>query len=177
MDRNSLLIDLEYHANTIDAGRKGLATDGREHEGRINYEEGLFGAMLSFKEANASRDAHIIVEAEQVFREQELEFCEEADTATRSSLAAALRGCEDALCSLEVVKNAAIYKEAEKAHPKRPDLRIEGCPKDAFHQSCISNIARLRNADKVPEINMLEKALFAQRLDNMSVAQDAYLEL
>jgi hypothetical protein len=177
MDRNSFLSNLEACADTIDTGRKGLATNGKEHKGRLFYEKGIAGAMVSFQEANAARDVQILVEAEQVFRQQELEFCDGADVSTRSSLTAALRGCEDSLRSLEVVKNAVFYKEAEKTHPTRPDLRIEGCPRDAFHQACISNIARLRNACKVPGINMLEKALFTQRIDNMSAAQEAYLEL
>jgi len=177
MDRDSLLSDLEDYASDIDAGRKGLTMDGREHEGRIFWEKGISGAMASFQEANVSRDAQTIVMAELVFRQQEMEFCDESDTSTRSSLTAALRGCEDSLRSLEVVKNASSYQDAEKTHPTRPDLRIEGCPKDAFHQACIANIVRLGNACKVPGINRIEKALFAQRIDNMSVAQDAYLEL
>jgi hypothetical protein len=177
MDRDSFLSNLEAYADTIDTGRKNLAIDGMEHKGHLLYDKGIAGSMASFREANASMDARILIEAEQVFRQQELECCDETDAATRSSLTAALRGCEDALRSLEVVKNAAFYKEAEKTHPTRPDLRIEGCPKDAFHQACISNIIRLRNACKVPGISMTEKALFGQRIDNMSTTQKSYLEL
>jgi len=177
MDRISFLSDLAAYADTIDTGRKNLAIDGMEHKGHLLYDKGISGSMNLFKVANASVDSQLLIEAEQVFRQQELECCDAADAAAQSSLSAAIRGCEDALRALEVVNNAAFYKEAEKTHPTRPDLRIENCPKDAFHQACISNIARLKNACKVPGISMLEKALFTQRIDNMSVAQEVYLKL
>jgi hypothetical protein len=38
MDLVSFLNNLVSHANDIDMGRKGVTTDGEEHEGRIAYQ-------------------------------------------------------------------------------------------------------------------------------------------
>jgi len=177
MDRDSLLTKLERDVSNIDAGRKGLTMDGREHEGRIFLEKGISGAMASFQEANASRDAQTIVMAELVFRQQELHFCDTADAKARSSVTAAIQDFEGALRSLEVVKDGGLYRIADKTYTIRSDRRIEGCPNDVFHQAVSSNMVRLNNSLKATEISMRDKGLLEQRLANMGTARKVYLEM
>ncbi|MDR1047627.1 MAG: hypothetical protein LBL64_07615 [Treponema sp.] len=121
MDPVGFLGNLVSHAVDIDIGRKGLATDGEEHAGRIHYEEGISGSLTSFREAQDSADPQILVLAELIFLQQEFQFCDEADSVTRSSLTQAIQSFEDALRSLEVLGKPAVYREAEK--PILPPLK------------------------------------------------------
>jgi len=115
--------------------------------------------------------------AELVFLQRELHFCEEDAKEARGSLRAAIRNGEDALRSWEVVKDASLYRVAEKTYLTDPQIRIEACPRDAFHQACTSHLARLGNSLRTPGMNKMEQALLRQRIDNMYTAQDAYLGL
>jgi hypothetical protein len=108
--------------------------------------------------------------------QQELQFCHETDTDTKSSLTQAVQSFEDALRSLEVVEDAALYQGAEKAWPTSPKYRIQGFPKDAFHLACIAHRTRFRNVLRAPGINMIEKAALNQRAANMTTAQSGYIE-
>jgi hypothetical protein len=45
MDLVGFLNSIAYRSNSIDLGRRGLAADGEEHEGRIHYEDGISGAL------------------------------------------------------------------------------------------------------------------------------------
>jgi hypothetical protein len=176
MDLTGFLSNLVSHAVDIDIGRKGLTTDGEERAGRIHYEEGISGSLTSFREAQASADPQILVLAELVFLQQEFQFCDEADSVTRSSLTQAIQSFEDALRSLEVLAKPDAYREAEKTHPTASKNRIHGFPKDAFHIACISHRTRLGNTLRSPGINMIEKAVLQQRATNMRTAQGSYIE-
>jgi hypothetical protein len=87
-----------------------------------------------------------------VFLQQELQFCNVNDTDSQSSLSQAIQSFNDALRSLEAVQDAG-YKIAES------------------HRTRIQNILR------VPGMNMTEKAVYQQRLANMTAAQNSYLAL
>jgi hypothetical protein len=163
MDRTGLLNNVLDGANNIDVGRKGFAVPGEERQGRILYEDGIALAMSTFQEAQRIADPQTIILAEVYFLTQEMEFCAKGDTDTRNSLTHALQGFRDALRSLEVVEDAVMYKSAEKTHPTDPKKRIQGFPKDAFHQACTSHNTRLRNILRTPGIEMQEKALLKQR--------------
>jgi hypothetical protein len=112
----------------IDVGRKGLATNGEEHNGRIHYESGISAALSAFREAQSSADPQTLILAELAFLQQELQFCHETDADTKSSLIQAIQSFEDALRSLEVVEDAVIYQGAEKTYPTSPKYRIQGFP-------------------------------------------------
>jgi hypothetical protein len=176
MDLTGFLNDLADFSNTIDIGRKGLATDGEEHEGRLNYEEGISGAFASFQKAHTSAEPEVIVLAELIFLQQELRFCHEADAITRSSLTQAIQSFEDALRCLKIVENKSAYRSSEATYPTAPKYRIQGFPKDAFHLACISHRTRLQNVLRAPGINMTEKAVLQQRIENMSAAQGSYTQ-
>lgn len=75
MDLISFLADLVYYTNFLDQGRKGLDTDGDEHQGRLNYETGIAYASTAFKEAQAGGDPETIILSELTFLQQELHFC------------------------------------------------------------------------------------------------------
>jgi hypothetical protein len=188
MDLAGLVNSILSAVESISIGRKGLATDGRERKGRISYEAGISGALTAFQEASNHRtegsrfastaDPQTIVLAELTFLQQELQFCHEADTDTKSSLTQAIQSFDDALLSLEAVKDAASYKKiADKTFPPSPKYRIQGFPKDAFHLACIAHRTRLHNVLRSPGINMIEKAVLTQRAANMTAAQGSYIEL
>jgi hypothetical protein len=160
----------------IDRGRKGFTTDGEEHEGRLAYEKGITTASAAFAEARSTAAPQTIMLVEEAFIEQELQFCSEQDTYTRSSLKAALQSFDDAFLSLEAVEGAG-YREADKTWPHNPKYRIQGYPKDAFHIACIAHRTRLNNVLRSPGINMIEKAVLQQRAANMTAAQTTYTEL
>jgi hypothetical protein len=108
--------------------------------------------------------------------EQELQFCDDADTYTKSSLKAAIQSFDDALRCLKTVEDAAGYRCAETTHPTHQRYRIHGLPKDALHLACIAHRTRLRNSLRTPGINMQEKAVLQRRAANMTAAQTSYIE-
>jgi hypothetical protein len=175
MDLTGLLNSILSSAADIDVGRKGLATDGREHEGRLAYEDGIAAASIAFNEALSTGNPRTIMLAEEAFVEQEFQFCSKQDINTRSSLARALQSFEDAFLSLEAVEGPG-YKEADKTWPHNSKNRIQDFPKDAFHQACIAHRTRLQNSLRTPGVNMIEKAVLEQRAGNMTAAQRCYLE-
>ncbi|GHV71642.1 hypothetical protein AGMMS49928_24370 [Spirochaetia bacterium] len=176
MDLTGLLNSILSSVTSIDTGRKGLATNGGEHEGRLAYEAGIAAASVAFNAALSTANPQTMLLAEEAFVEQELQFCSEQDTHTRSSLTQALQSFEDAFLSLDVVEDPAGYKAADKTWPHTSKNRIQGFPKDAFHQACIAHRTRLHNSLRTPGINMIEKAVLGQRASNMTAAQGSYIE-
>jgi hypothetical protein len=176
LDRTGLLNNIFAGASYIDSGRKGFAVPGKERQGRISYEDGIALALAAFQEAQRSADPQSIILAEVAFLSQELQFCAEGDTSAQSSLTYALQSFRDALRSLETVEDAAAYRSAETTYLTDPKKRVQGFPKDAFHEACGSHKTRLHNILRAPGIEMLEKALLKQRTVNMKAAQDAYVE-
>ena len=156
-------------------GRNGLATDGAEREGRISYEKGIANALSTFQEAKTGDDLKTLMLTELAFLQQEFQFCNEADTFAKSSLAQAIQSFDDALLSLEAVEEPG-YKTANKTYPHNPKYRVKNYPKDAFHLACIAHRTRLQNVLRSPGINMTEKAVLQQRNANMVVAQRNYIE-
>jgi hypothetical protein len=175
MDQAGLLDRILSAAEWINSGRKGFATDGQEHEGRLSYEKGTAAALAAFTDARVAADPKTIMLVEEAFVEQELQFCSERDAHTRSSLTQALQSFDDAFLSLEAVEDAAIYQGADKTWPHSAKNRIQGFPKDSFHQACIAHRTRLNNVLRSPGINMIEKAVLEQRAANMTAAQGGYI--
>jgi hypothetical protein len=176
LDRLGLLDSLVSSATDIDVGRKGLATDGKEHEGRIFYEDGIAGALAAFQEAKTITDPQTFILAELVFLKQELQFCSKSDNNTKNSLTQAVESFNDALRSLKAVQGK-YYRTAEETYPQNPKYRFRQMPKDAFHLACIAHRTRIQNILRVPGMNMTEKAVYQQRLENMTIAQNSYFNL
>jgi len=172
------LLDEIYAATTaIGFGRKGIATRGEEHEGRISYEKGIVKAMSAFLEAKATADPETIIRAEYAFLSQELQFCDKADKDAQGSLVLAIQGFTDVLSCLEAVEDVVGYKKiAGKAFPNIPKYRVDGFPKDAFHIACRAHKTRIRNVLRAPGIDTMEKNLLKQRRANLSVAEKSYIE-
>jgi hypothetical protein len=160
----------------IDSGRKGMAANGNEHEGRISYEIGISTALSVFKETQTIGDSQAFILAELTFLQQELHFCSEADIITQRSLTQAIQSFEDALRCLKIVEDAGNYRSAEATHLTTPKYRIQGFPKDAFHLACIAHRTRLQNSLRTPGIDMKEKAVLQQRATNMTAAQKSYIK-
>ena len=175
MDLIGLVDNINSAAIAIDYGRKGFATRGKEQEGRISYEDGIARAFSSFKDAQSTIDPYIIILIEYTFLVQELQYCGEIDTDSRSSLNQAIESFDDAFLALEAVKEPG-YKTADKTYPHSSKYRIGGFPKDSFHLACISHRTRIQNILRAPGIDTIEKALLKQRFDNLSTAQNGYIE-
>jgi hypothetical protein len=177
MDQAGLINNILDASGFIEAGRKGLATDGGEHKGRIDYEKGLAMAMLAFKDSYTSADSETIMLAEEAFLQQEQQFCGPGDTKTYSSLTLALQSFDDAFRCAKIVENANAYRFAEATYPTTIfGCRYHGLPRDSFHHACMSHYTRLQNIIRSPGINVTEKALLEQRSANMKIAQHSYIE-
>jgi len=79
MDLTGLLNNTLTSVTQIDKGRKGLRTDGEEHQGRLYYEEGIAGASKAFSQALYTGNPQIILATEEAFIEQELKHCSTDD--------------------------------------------------------------------------------------------------
>jgi hypothetical protein len=176
MDATGLVSRILFSAENIDLGRKCFTINGREHEGRISYEDGIATASTAFLEAQTTADPQIIIVTESTFLEQELQYCNEADTDAQSSLSQAIQSFDDALLSIEAVEDSSIYKGVDKTYPHSPKYRVQGFPKDAYHLACIAHRTRLHNVLRSPGINMIEKAVLQQRAANMTTAQNSYIK-
>jgi hypothetical protein len=174
--RTGLLSSIAEAAIAIDFGRKGFATRGKEHEGRLSYEHGIALALSSFKDAQSTADPQIIILVEYTFISQELQFCEGTDKDTLSSLNQAIQSFDDAFLALKTVEDATLYQGAETTYPHSSKYRINGFPKDSFHIASISHKTRLQNILRSPGIDPIEKALLKQRFTNLSAAQNGYIE-
>ena len=135
MDLTGLLTDILKSVAQIDDGRKGLSTNGEEHEGRLSYEKGITNASTAFSQAVSTGEPKTIMLVEEAFVEQELRFCNEEDSYTRSSLTQALQSFEDAFLCMEAVEDIAGYKVADNTWPHRSTYRIKGFPRDALHHT------------------------------------------
>jgi len=170
------LIDSIYSAAaSVDAGRKGFAIEGKEREGRINYEDGIAKALSAFKKAQTAADPQTLILAEYTFLSQELELTDKSDKETINSLTQAIQNFDDAFLALKVVESLH-YEAVEQATPHHKDYRFKGYPKDSFHVAFGSHKTRLQNILRSPGIDPIEKALLKQRLANLSTAQMAYTE-
>ncbi len=89
----------------IYVGRKGFATKGKAEEGRIFYEKGIAQALTAFQEAQISADTHTLILGEYTFLNQELQFCDETDKDSLSSLTQAIESFDDAFLALEAVED------------------------------------------------------------------------
>ena len=176
MEPAGFLNKLTKFSNNIDIGRKGLATDGEEHRGRIYYERGIAGSLKLFQQAQTASDPQNIILSELVFLQQELQFCHENDTKTQSSLSQAIQSFEDALRCLKIVEDKKLYRAAEATHSTNPKYRIQDFPIDAVHLACNSHRTRLNNILRAPGINIIEKAVLEQRVTNLAAIQAAYIE-
>lgn len=178
MDRIGLLSDITISADYIYQGRKWLDTDGQEHDGRLSYNRGLSQAMDIFRQVQSlvADDLELVLLTEYTFIAQELQLCDSEDALTVSSLQNALQSFDDAFISLKAVADAELYKGADMTHPNSSKYRMKGMPRDAFHIMCIAHRARINNILRSPGINLTEKRLLTQRLENVSAAQTAYLE-
>ena len=177
MDKAGLITSITDAAFSIDFGRKGFATWGKEHEGRRSYERGIAKALTTFKEAQATADPQTIILVEYTFLTQELEFCEKSDKESFNSLTKALQSFDDAFRVLKIVEDSTLYHAVEEAIPHDKKYRVGGgFPKDSFHVACGSHKTRLENILRSPGIDPIEKALLKQRLINLPAAKNGYIE-
>ena len=176
MDPTGLINNIYDAAAKIDFGRKGIAIRGMAEEGRISYEDGISKAMHSFRDAASTADPETIILAEFTFISQEYYFCDETDKDTQNSLNKAIQSFNDAFLALKTVEDSTLYQGAENTHPHSTEYRVSGFPKDSFHIACLSHKTRLQNILRSPGVDPVEKTLLKQRLANLPIAQNAYVE-
>ena len=176
MDLTGLILNVNEAATAIEFGRKGFATRGKAEEGRLSYERGVSVALSTFRDAQSTVDPHTIILIEYTFLNQELQFCEETDVDSLSSLTQAIQSFDDAFLALKAVEDTTLYQGVELAIPHNKKYRLSGFPKDAFHLACISHRTRIQNILRAPGIDPIEKALLKQRFTNLSTAQSGYIE-
>jgi len=175
LDVTGLAYNIYEATINIELGRKGFATRGKAEEGRISYETGIIKALSTFKDAQSSSDPHTIIFVEYTFLFQELQFCDETDKDSLSSLKKAIQGFDDAFLALKAVEDPG-YKIAEQTYPQDKKYRVCGFPKDSFHIACSAHRTRLQNILRSPGIDPIEKSLLKQRFSNMSTAQKGYID-
>jgi hypothetical protein len=146
-----------------------------EPAGHTRFDRGTSGALTAFKEAEADGNPQILILAESVFLQQELQFCDETAKATRTSLTRAIQEFGDALLAFEAVQDSR-YVITEKTFQHSPKQRYKGLPKDSYHLACISHRTRIQNILKVPGMNPIERAVYEQRFANMTAAQNSYIQ-
>jgi len=176
LDITGLVHKISDSVAAIDYGRKGFAIRGKAEEGRISYENGITAALSAFKDAQSTVDPQVIILIEYTFINQELQFCDEADTDSLGSLTQAIQSFDDAFLALKIVKDSTLYHAADHTHPHNKKYRINGFPKDSFHIACISHRTRIQNMLRTPGIDPIEKALLKQRYANLSTGQIGYAE-
>jgi hypothetical protein len=174
MDKAGLTDRVTDAVLNIAKGRRGLTTDGAEHEGRVLYESGLTDAALFFDEVYRSKDVELLLLAEHAFLLQEFHSCDPADTAALASAKQAVDSFDDAFRALGVVRDGAAYREAEKTYPRNRENRVHGFPKDALHQACIAHKTRIGNTLRTMGLNLSEKDVYRQRQHNLGAMQSAY---
>jgi len=166
LDPTGLIDKIYTAAAAIDFGRKGFATRGKAEEGRLSYEQGISIASSTFRDAQSTADPEIIIIVEYTFLAQELQFCNETDTDSLSSLTQAIQSFDDAFLALKAVEDSN-YKIADQTHPHSAKYRVKGFPKDSFHIACISHRTRFQNMLRTPGVDPIEKALLKQRYANL----------
>ena len=175
MEKTSLADKAVQAVVYINAGRIGLFTPGKESTGRISWQGGINLSKIVFEDAQTSGDPAIIILVEIAFLQQELNFSDEADNVTRSSLNTAIQSFRDAISCIKTAEKSADYKAAATTYPNDAKNRIKDCPRDAVHQACSAHWTRLHNILRSPGINMQEKTVLQQRAANMKTAQTCYL--
>ena len=175
MDLRGLVSKISLSTLNIDSGRKGFATRGKEHEGRLSYEDGISESLSAFREAQAAADPQALILAEYTFLTQELQLCDKSDKDSIDSLTKAIESFDDAFLVLQVVDNPG-YKIMDKGFPHNGKYRVSSYPKDSYHIAYIAHRTRLKNILRSPGIDPIEKDLLKQRLANLSTAQSSYIE-
>jgi hypothetical protein len=158
-------------------GRIAWRTRGQTEQGLEDFEQGLDLASQVFDEALVSADPFFMLLAEYTFVVQELESGYPEEKLALASYRAARSDFDDAFRALEAVKDAALYKSAEKTYPRRGDYRHNGYPKDAFHAAYTGHKTRLQNSLKQIGIDPQERKFREKRMQACPAAQTAYVSL
>ena len=143
MDLAGLISNISDATIAIDFGRKGFATKGKAEEGRYSYEIGISVALSAFRDAQSTVDPKTIILVEYTFLSQELQFCDETDTDTLSSLTQARQSFDDAFLAIKALDESDC-KSVDSFFPHTGKYRISGYPKDSFHIACYPSIFIIR---------------------------------
>jgi hypothetical protein len=160
--------------DTINEGRRGIATPGGAENGRVNFEKGHAIARQTFQEALVSGDIELILLAEYFFVAKELADSEDDEPEGKASAEAALQSFDDAFLALKVVDDPAAYRGVEMAFPHRGQWRYKGLPRDAFHVACFAHKTRLKNGLSRLGLPKLDRELTKARIAALGATQQVY---
>jgi hypothetical protein len=166
----------------ISAGQKNLHIKGSAEKGQKIFHRGMLNATDTFKDAfkdaAVTKDPKIIWQSEKTFLLQKYKICDPSDRMVRDNLQRLVTKADDALRCLETMrKPVPIYSDVEKTYSTSDSYRVQSLPKDAFHNSCNYLIKSLENTLRDPDKVAVEKNLTKQRVANIKLAKEIYIEL
>ncbi|GHU07588.1 hypothetical protein FACS1894151_02130 [Spirochaetia bacterium] len=177
MEKTGLTIGIVKAVSDIADGRIGLRTAGKAEEGRENLAKGLELGKKIFSEVKGCGDPELMLLAEYLFVNQELEGARTEEKIGRASYQAVVHDFDDAFLSLKSAKDAAMYQGAENTHPHRVPFRYKGMPNDSFHIAYTGHYTRLQNKLKPIGIDPDEQVLTELRMAACKSAQEVYLQM
>jgi hypothetical protein len=172
-----LTIGIIKAVSDIADGRIGLRTKGETEVGRETFAKGLELGKQIFSEIKDSGDPELMLLAEYLFVNQELEGARAEEKIGRASYQTAMHDFDDAFLSLKSVEDAVMYQGAENTHPHRYPFRYKGMPNDAFHIAYTGHYTRLQNKLKPIGIDPKEQSLTELRMAVCKSAQEVYLKM
>jgi hypothetical protein len=177
MEKTGLTDGIIKAVSDIADGRVSLRTVGKAEEGRGNFAKGLELGKKIFSEVKDCGDPELMLLAEYLFINQELESARAEENIGRASYQSAVHDFDDAFLSLRSVKDTAMYQGAENTHPHRAPFRYKGMPNDSFHIAYTGHYTRLQNKLKPIGIDPDEQILTELRMVVCKSAQEVYLEM
>jgi hypothetical protein len=157
MERSGLVDSIIQGVAYIAEGRRGLQTDGKEHEGRLSFEKGhgrssAKAGLAKFDDAVRPNGRALILP----LGKRLLPY--------------------DAFLVLKAVEEGAAYHTVDMAFPHERVYRYKGMPRDSFHLACISDKTRIRNGLSRLGLPNLDLDLAQRRIDALASVQDIYFD-
>jgi len=95
LEKTGLIADMVAAVASIAAGRSTFEIDGREHEGMVNFKEGMAAAYTLYEDGIQSGDCELMLLAEYTYLSEEAEYSEPDQKGADASAAAALQSFDD----------------------------------------------------------------------------------
>lgn len=126
---------------------------------KINNKIDIKSTVSLINIIGATRDIEIIISAERVILRHETQFYGTDNPQALKSLNEAIKELDAASEALIVVKDKYLYQAANKTHSVKDKDRINGLPKDVFHDFINSHKTRIGNRIRSIEASLEERLL------------------
>jgi hypothetical protein len=141
----------------------------------IAYAKGLELTLSTLKAINKASELDIMIRAEELLVEREIELNSTQDPAVLPSLKAAISDFAVIKNSVKTVKVPVDYQKAATTYHSKK--KAHGVIADGCHEALNSHITRLGNRMSAVGISIPEKSILRQRQANMRAAKELYIEL